>query len=140
MRDRKRIAGDEVLPLSHRDHIDAFDQPTPAEFVNAILGSAIVRRATDIHLETFQGHVRVRFRIDGVLEVIPAPLDLDSVIPVVARLKVLSGLASTRPPARLSPSGRRRPRESRAGDHDPRGDRPARAAEVPLISNLSKRN
>ena len=36
--------------------------------VNAILTSAIKRRASDIHLEPFEKMFRVRYRVDGVLE------------------------------------------------------------------------
>ena len=38
--------------------------------VSAMLGHAIESRASDIHLEPFDDHTRVRFRVDGVLEAV----------------------------------------------------------------------
>jgi general secretion pathway protein E len=37
------------------------------DFVNAMLSEALARRASDVHVEAFQDHMTVRFRIDGVL-------------------------------------------------------------------------
>jgi len=57
--------------------------------VNALLSTAVAEGASDIHLETYENRVRVRYRIDGHLEETtppPAPLFL----PVISRLKVLS--------------------------------------------------
>src|SRR5258706_342020 len=49
--------------------------------VNAILTSAIKRRASDIHLEPFERMFRVRYRVDGVLEeIMKPPLKLKNAI------------------------------------------------------------
>lgn len=59
--------------------------------VNAILTSAIKRRASDIHLEPFERMFRVRFRVDGVLEdIMKPPLKLKNAI--TSRVKVMSSL------------------------------------------------
>jgi type IV pilus assembly protein PilB len=59
--------------------------------VNAILTSAIKRRASDIHLEPFERMFRVRFRVDGVLEdIMKPPLKLKNAI--TSRVKVMSQL------------------------------------------------
>jgi type II secretory ATPase GspE/PulE/Tfp pilus assembly ATPase PilB-like protein len=42
-------------------------------FVNQIISEAIRRNATDIHLEPFETHLRLRYRIDGILQEIPLP-------------------------------------------------------------------
>jgi type II secretory ATPase GspE/PulE/Tfp pilus assembly ATPase PilB-like protein len=42
-------------------------------FVNQIISEAIRRNATDIHLEPFENHLRLRYRIDGILQDIPLP-------------------------------------------------------------------
>ncbi len=42
-------------------------------FVNQIISEAIRRNATDIHLEPFETHLRLRYRIDGILQDIPLP-------------------------------------------------------------------
>jgi type IV pilus assembly protein PilB len=59
--------------------------------VNAILTSAIKRRASDIHLEPFERMFRVRYRIDGVLEeIMKPPLKLKNAI--TSRVKVMAAL------------------------------------------------
>jgi type IV pilus assembly protein PilB len=57
--------------------------------VNGILGEAIRRQASDIHVEPYEKRFRVRMRIDGVLQEITAiPLEMKRA--VVARLKIMS--------------------------------------------------
>ncbi len=59
--------------------------------VNAILMSAIKRRASDIHLEPYEKSFRVRFRVDGVLEeIMQPPLKLRNAM--TSRLKVMASL------------------------------------------------
>lgn len=43
------------------------------EFVHNIILEAIKARATDIHIEPFEDHVVLRYRIDGMLQKIPLP-------------------------------------------------------------------
>ncbi len=59
--------------------------------VNAILKQAIAERCSDIHLESFDERVQLRFRIDGVLYERPAPPKA-SFGAVISRLKILSKL------------------------------------------------
>jgi type IV pilus assembly protein PilB len=59
--------------------------------VNAILKQAISERASDIHLESYDERVMLRFRIDGVLYERMAPLKKDF-NGVVSRVKILSKL------------------------------------------------
>ncbi len=67
--------------------------------LDEILLAAIRREATDVHFEPDERVVRVRFRIDGDLVLAPT-LPGALLHPVVARIKVLSGLdiAETRLP------------------------------------------
>ena len=60
--------------------------------VNAILDTALADEATDIHLEPMEGRLRIRMRVDGLLQERPVqyPPELASVI--IARLKVMAGL------------------------------------------------
>lgn len=59
--------------------------------VASILKNAIQKNASDIHIEPNGKEVRVRYRMDGVLdEVVRLPIKLLS--PVVSRIKVLSNL------------------------------------------------
>ena len=65
--------------------------PVP-ELLDEILGRAVELGASDIHVETYEQDVDVRFRIDGVLRQIATALARDNVAAVIARLKVLGGL------------------------------------------------
>ncbi len=63
------------------------------KFVNQILNDAIELRATDIHLEPFEDELRIRYRIDGVLQDVPIPMQLKRFQPaIVSRVKILSHL------------------------------------------------
>lgn len=56
-----------------------------------ILSDAIYREASDIHVEPYQHHLKIRFRIDGILyEIILLPADLTDT--VMSCLKVLANL------------------------------------------------
>lgn len=58
-----------------------------AERVNQILEQALRQRASDIHIEPTETHLRIRLRVDGVLHALPL-LAPELAAPVIARLKV----------------------------------------------------
>ncbi len=59
------------------------------KLVNLILTDAIKKKASDIHIESYEKSFRVRYRIDGVLyETMKPPMKLRSAI--VSRLKIMS--------------------------------------------------
>jgi general secretion pathway protein E len=60
-------------------------------FVNQMIEDAIHSRATDIHVEPFDGRVAVRMRVDGMLREIPSP-PAQMAKAIVSRIKILSGL------------------------------------------------
>lgn len=61
------------------------------KLINAILTQAIKQSASDIHLETFEQHLIVRYRIDGVLQMVLEPPRV--LAPLLAsRLKVMAKL------------------------------------------------
>src|SRR5438093_8784960 len=62
-------------------------------FVNQVLRDAIELRASDIHLEPFEDELRIRYRIDGVLQDVPVPAQIKQFQPaIVSRVKILSHL------------------------------------------------
>ena len=62
-------------------------------FVNQVLKDAIDLRASDIHLEPFEDELRIRYRIDGVLQEVPVPAQIKRFQPaIVSRVKILSHL------------------------------------------------
>jgi len=61
------------------------------KLVNGLIKEAVMRKASDIHIEPYEKRVRVRMRIDGVLhEAIPIPYKLKDA--VVSRIKVMARL------------------------------------------------
>src|SRR5205085_65025 len=60
---------------------------------NPVLKHAIDLRSSDIHLEPFEDEMRIRYRIDGVLQEIPVPSQIKRFQPaIVSRVKILSHL------------------------------------------------
>ncbi len=72
---------------------DAAQDASIIRFVNQILAEAISLRATDIHIEPFEEELRIRYRIDGVLQEVPVPAQIKRFQPaIVSRVKILSRL------------------------------------------------
>jgi general secretion pathway protein E/type IV pilus assembly protein PilB len=72
---------------------DSALEATVSAFVDQILQEALRLQATDIHLEPYINSVRLRYRIDGVLETVPMPADIRQLhSAVVSRLKIMAGL------------------------------------------------
>lgn len=63
------------------------------KFVNQLLTQAVEERATDVHIEPYEDELKVRFRIDGVLNDIPVPPAIRHFAPaIVSRIKIMSNL------------------------------------------------
>jgi len=61
------------------------------KIVAATIALAVRRKASDIHIESEEKFLRVRFRIDGILrDIIKLPLDIQPA--VISRIKILSKL------------------------------------------------
>jgi len=87
-------AGDEMLMSEGLLEGEATEGDAPIiKMVSMLLLEAYNNRASDIHLEPLEKKFRVRFRIDGVLQEMPAPpRKLHSAI--ISRLKIMSGSMS----------------------------------------------
>ncbi|NDV90753.1 type II secretion system ATPase GspE [Alteromonas sp. 345S023] len=73
------------------DLLDNEDDAPIIKLINAMLGEAIKEGASDIHIETFENQLVVRFRVDGVLREILRPnRKLSSML--VSRIKVMAKL------------------------------------------------
>lgn len=71
--------------------------------VNTIIAGAVRAGASDIHLEPFEDEIKVRYRIDGVLqETTPPPKNL--FLAVISRIKLMAGMDITE--RRLPQDGR----------------------------------
>lgn len=72
---------------------DSALEATVSTFVDQILQEALRLKATDIHLEPYANAIRLRYRIDGMLETVPVPADMRHLhAAVVSRLKIMAGL------------------------------------------------
>lgn len=78
----------EELPETE-DLLESEDDAPIIKLINAMLGEAIKEGASDIHVETFETQLTVRFRVDGVLrEILKPNRKLASML--VSRIKVMS--------------------------------------------------
>lgn len=77
--------------LEPSDLLESDDDAPIIRFINAILTEAIKENASDVHIETYENRLSVRFRIDGVLrEILETRRALAPL--VVSRIKVMSRL------------------------------------------------
>jgi len=80
--------GEEVLSI---DRITADTSPI-IKLVDSTLFNAIQRRASDIHIETRDTEVLIKYRIDGVLYQAMEPIDKRHHQTIISRIKVMSEL------------------------------------------------
>jgi len=85
---REDEEGEEVLTI---DRIAADASPI-IKLVDSVLFNAIQRRASDIHIETQENVVVIKYRIDGVLYPAMEPIDKKHHQTVISRIKVMSEL------------------------------------------------
>ena len=90
----QRQSGVEVLEDIEWDHSEASEEAQEASvvrLVNEILMEAIEARATDIHLESQSKGIKIRYRIDGVLQPQPAPPQINRFqAAIISRLKIMA--------------------------------------------------
>ncbi len=83
---------DEEAPEAELTDLRASAQDGPViKLVNSILGQAVAEGASDIHFEPDSGDMRIRFRIDGVLQE-TARVPKRMVPGVISRIKIMSEL------------------------------------------------
>ena len=64
----------EILKEEAQENLEEMtSDPSIVKFVNQVILDAHKSRATDIHLEPFEGEIRIRYRIDGFLHEVPTP-------------------------------------------------------------------
>jgi len=83
----------ETDPDEGMDLTEAAEGASIIRFVNQILTEAIEMRATDVHIEPFEETLRVRYRVDGVLQEASVASEVKQFqAAIVSRLKILSKL------------------------------------------------
>ena len=73
------------------DLMDAEDDAPIIRLINALLSQAVREKASDIHIETFEDRLSVRYRVDGVLSEVLSPKRMLAPL-LVSRLKVMARL------------------------------------------------
>ncbi len=86
--DLSRLA-DEIPEIG--DLMDAEDDAPIIRLINAILSQAVREQASDVHVETFEERLSIRFRVDGVLSEVLSPKRMLAPL-LVSRLKVMAKL------------------------------------------------
>ena len=86
--DLSRLADE--IPES-ADLMDTEDDAPIIRLINAILSQAVRDAASDIHIETFEDRLSVRYRVDGVLSEVLSPKRMLAPL-LVSRLKVMARL------------------------------------------------
>ncbi|HEV2423833.1 MAG TPA: GspE/PulE family protein [Terriglobia bacterium] len=87
---REGESGEEGLSLEHM--VEAREANPVIRLVDSIIFAGLERRASDIHIESRDNEVAVKYRIDGVLQQAMAPLDPEHQSTLITRIKVMSEL------------------------------------------------
>jgi type IV pilus assembly protein PilB len=102
-------AGEELAEQKKQEQFDFSDSesatgdPPVVKLVRMMITKAVQQRASDIHVQPEEGHVRVRYRVDGVLrDAMEIPKATQA--PTIGRIKVMSGMKIDQ---KLAPQGGR---------------------------------
>jgi general secretion pathway protein E/type IV pilus assembly protein PilB len=83
----------EELEWDRSEDAEMAQEASVVRLVNEILSEAVEARASDIHIEAQESGMRVRYRIDGVLQTQPMPLEINRFqSAIVSRLKIMARL------------------------------------------------
>src|SRR3954470_19176029 len=78
-------------PLAIDDLVHLANEAPVVKLVNLLLIEALTARASDVHLESYSNGLRVRYRVDGVVQDAPSPPS-NFAAAVVSRLKIMANL------------------------------------------------
>lgn len=73
------------------DLLEKQDDAPIIRLLNALLSEAIKDGASDVHIETFEDHLTIRFRVDGILREVLAPPRILAPL-IISRIKVMARL------------------------------------------------
>lgn len=100
------FAVEEADNINEKALAEMADDAPVVKWVNNLIVDAIARKASDIHIETYEESMRVLLRIDGMLEEMPDPPPRELQPAIISRIKII---------ARLDISERRLPQDGRIG-------------------------
>lgn len=83
----------EELELDGSEDSQAAQEASVVRLVNEILVEAVQARSSDIHIEAHAAGMKIRYRIDGVLQTQPTPPEINHFqAAIVSRLKIMAHL------------------------------------------------
>jgi general secretion pathway protein E len=86
------LGGEDQGDLEDVEHLRDLASEAPViRLVNLIMQRAVESRASDIHIEPFENRLKVRYRVDGVLQEVEAP-PAKSTAAVISRIKIMAKL------------------------------------------------
>ena len=75
------------------DLLEMAQEATVVKLVNEILAEAVRDKASDIHIEPYEHDLKIRYRIDGVLQSTPIPPQIRRFhAAIISRIKIMSNL------------------------------------------------
>ncbi|NLZ52779.1 MAG: Flp pilus assembly complex ATPase component TadA [Thermoanaerobacteraceae bacterium] len=83
---------------NHKDfdsELEAAEKAPIIKLVNTVIQQAVIKNASDIHIEPQDKNVRIRYRLDGELVQIML-INKALLQPIIARIKIMSGLDITK--------------------------------------------
>lgn len=81
----------EEVEFDGSEDAEAAQEASVVRLVNEILSEAIEARASDIHMEAQEGSLKLRYRVDGVLQRQPTPPEMNRFqAAIVCRLKIMA--------------------------------------------------
>ncbi|MDY3195267.1 MAG: GspE/PulE family protein [Paracholeplasma sp.] len=83
-----------IIKEEERQEEEQDDETPMVKLVNQILTSAVFQRASDIHIDPLDDKVKVRYRIDGVLDTVKE-FPIKILNQMISRIKVMSGMDIT---------------------------------------------
>ncbi len=82
-----------ALETGSEDLLEAAQEASVIKLVNEIILEAVNERASDIHVEPYEHHMAIRYRIDGVLQEAPVPPQMHRFsAAIISRIKILANL------------------------------------------------
>jgi general secretion pathway protein E len=88
----ENLSGEEGGGEDDVEHLRDLASEAPViRLVNLVMQRAVEQRASDIHIEPFENRLKVRYRIDGVLQEVESP-PASSTAAVISRIKIMAKL------------------------------------------------
>ena len=82
-----------LVETGSEDLLEAAQEASVIKLVNEIILEAVNERASDIHVEPYEHHMAIRYRIDGVLQEAPVPPQMHRfAAAIISRIKILANL------------------------------------------------